>query len=83
MHMSHGADGSCPDRVDIALVCGIWCLQLGPLMMMNVWHDGISTHKRKQKYFGRAIFLVPILLTEPQHVLFTSNLLHLQSNMLY
>lgn len=66
--MSHGVDGSCPDTVDAALVCGIWCLQLRPLMMMNVWHDGVSTHKRKQKYFGHAIFLVPILLTEPQHM---------------
>lgn len=36
--MSHGADGGLPDIVDVALVWGIWCLQLVLLMMMNAWH---------------------------------------------
>lgn len=70
MHMSHGADGSCPDTVHAALyteASGVCCSR--PLMMMNVWRDGVSTHKRKQNSSLVAVFSpMPFLLSGRQHV---------------
>lgn len=48
MHMSHDADGGCPDTGNVAPYRGIWCLLLALLMMMNVCHESVSTQKRKQ-----------------------------------
>lgn len=63
--MSHGADGGCPDTVDVALVWGIWCLQLMLLMMMNAWHK-----REKRKTWAIPFFFFFVILW-PQEMTFT------------
>lgn len=66
--MSHGADGGLPDTVDVALVWGIWCLQLVLLMMMNAWH---KREKKKNTSAVPIFYLFFFLILWPQEMAFT------------